>query len=299
MTTPVAPLPRALADALEAFAGHLRDERDRSPHTVRAYVGDVASLLAHAARLGATDLAGLDLGVLRSWLAAQRTGGAARTTLARRGSAARAFTAWAHRTGRLDSDPGGLLATPKGQRPLPEVLRADEAARLVDGADGDAVTDLRDRLVLELLYATGVRVGELCGLDLDDVDTSRRLLRVLGKGRRERSVPYGLPAQRALDAWLSRGSPGLGAAAQRPGAAAGAARWPGRPAHRPRPGAHPAGGGPRRAGDGPARAAAQRRHAPARGRRGPAQRPGAAGSRYARNDPDLHACQRRTTEEEL
>jgi integrase/recombinase XerC len=200
-------LPGRLADALAGFAAHLRDERDRSPHTVRAYTGDVASLLSHAARLGVTDPDQLDLAVLRSWLARLRTGGAARTTLARRGSAARAFTAWAHRTGLLSADPGGLLATPKGQRPLPDVLRADEAARLVDGADGDEPADLRDRVVLELLYATGVRVGELCGLDVDDVDTARRLVRVLGKGRRERSVPYGAPAQRALDAWLCRGRP--------------------------------------------------------------------------------------------
>jgi integrase/recombinase XerC len=209
-------LPGRLADALAAFAAHLRDERDRSPHTVRAYTGDVASLLSHAARLGVTDPGELDLAVLRSWLARLRTGGAARTTLARRGSAARAFTRWAHRTGLLATDPGGLLATPQGRRPLPDVLRADEAAQLVDGVEGDEPADLRDRLVLELLYATGVRVGELCGLDLDDVDTARRLVRVLGKGRRERSVPYGAPAQRAVDAWLSRGRPAWAVATSGP-----------------------------------------------------------------------------------
>ena len=148
--------------------------------------------------------------VLRSWLAKMRTTGASRATLARRGSTARSFTAWAHRRGLLPTDPGLLLATPKGRRPLPDVLRADEAVRLVEfegDPAGDTVVDLRDRLALELLYATGVRVGELCGLDLDDVDPGRRVVRVLGKGQKERSVPYGVPAQRALDLWLTHGRP--------------------------------------------------------------------------------------------
>ena len=201
------PLPPALAQALDSFARHLALELSRSAHTVRAYTGDVATLLQHAARLGATDPAHVDLSVLRSWLARSRSSGAARTTLARRGSSARVFTAWACRRGLMPTDPGALLATPKGHRPLPDVLRADEAARLVDQVDGDAPEDLRDRVVLELLYGTGIRVGELCGLDVDDVDTERRVVRVLGKGNRERSVPYGTPAAVAVDAWLVRGRP--------------------------------------------------------------------------------------------
>ena len=205
--TPAAALPPALADALDAFRSHLRLELSRSPHTVRAYAGDVASLLDHAARRGVTTPDGLDLAVLRSWLARLRSSGAARTTLARRGSSARVFTAWACRRGLADLDAGALLATPKGARPLPEVLRGDEALALVDGVDGDGAHDLRDRLVLELLYATGVRVGELCGLDVDDVDDGRRVLRVLGKGARERTVPFGEPAAQALAAWLTTGRP--------------------------------------------------------------------------------------------
>lgn len=205
--SPVEPLPAALDAALEGFRRHLELELSRSAHTVRAYTGDVAALLEHAARMGVTEPAELDLTVLRSWLARSRSTGAARTTLARRGSSARVFTAWACRRGLLPADPGALLATPKGHRPLPEVLRPDEAARLVDGVDGDAPEDLRDRCVLELLYATGIRVGELCGLDVDDVDTERRVVRVLGKGNRERSVPYGTPAAVAVDAWLVRGRP--------------------------------------------------------------------------------------------
>jgi integrase/recombinase XerC len=201
------PLPEALAEALVAFERHLVLELSRSAHTVRAYTGDVTALLEHARRLGVTEPAGLDLTVLRSWLARSRTTGAARTTLARHGSSARVFTAWACRRGLMPTDPGVLLASPKGHRPLPEVLRPDEAARLVDQVDGDTAEDLRDRAVLELLYATGIRVGELCGLDVDDVDTERRVVRVLGKGARERSVPYGDPAARSVHAWLVRGRP--------------------------------------------------------------------------------------------
>lgn len=199
------PLPPGLGVALEGFVRHLSLERSRSPHTVRSYAGDVAALLAHAARRGVDAPAGLDLAVLRSWLARSRADGAARATLARRGSAARAFTAWATRTGQIVDDPGPLLATPRGGRTLPEVLRQDEAARLLDAVDGTEPEDLRDRLVLELLYGTGVRVAELCGLDLDDVDRERRVLRVLGKGAKERSVPFGLPAERAVTAWLREG----------------------------------------------------------------------------------------------
>ena len=201
------PLPPALEAVLAAFERHLSLELSRSAHTVRAYTGDVGALLVHAARMGVQRPAELDLAVLRSWLARSRSAGAARTTLARRGSSARVFTAWACRRGLLPTDPGGLLATPKGHRPLPDVLRADEAAALVDHVTGSTPEDLRDRAGLELLYATGVRVGELCGLDVDDVDTERRVVRVLGKGARERSVPYGDPAARAVDAWLVRGRP--------------------------------------------------------------------------------------------
>lgn len=200
-------LPPALAEALCAFTRHVELELGRSSHTVRAYTGDVAALLEHARRLGATAPAGLDLSVLRSWLASSRTAGAARTTMARRGSSARVFTAWAHRRGLIPNDPGALLATPRGHRPLPDVLRADEAARLVDQVDGAAAQDLRDRAALELLYATGIRVGELCGLDVDDVDDERRTVRVLGKGRRERTVPYGAPAGAAVRSWLADGRP--------------------------------------------------------------------------------------------
>jgi integrase/recombinase XerC len=202
-------LPEPMRDAVDAFARHLASERSRSAHTVRAYVCDVVSLLDHAARMGRTHPGELDLGVLRSWLARLRTLGAARATLARRAATARTFTAWAHREQLLAQDVGARLASPKARRDLPAVLRTDQVVELIEAP---AVTDpvgVRDHLVLELLYATGIRVSELCGLDLRDVDRARRLVRVLGKGAKERSVPYGLPADRALDAWLRRGRPAL------------------------------------------------------------------------------------------
>ena len=204
-----AALPEAMRAAVDDFARHLASERGRSVHTVRAYVGDVVSLLDHAGRMGCPTPASLDLGVLRSWLARLRTTGAARSALARRAAAARTFTAWAHRDGLLDRDVGARLASPKAQRELPSVLRGDQAADLVTSPAGEDPIPQRDRLVLELLYATGVRVSELCGLDIDDVDRARRVVRVLGKGAKERTVPYGLPAEQALDAWLRHGRPAL------------------------------------------------------------------------------------------
>ena len=208
-----AELPIAMRDAVDEFARHLAAERNRSAHTVRAYVGDVIALLDHASRMGATAPDALDLTVLRSWLAKQRTTGAARTSLARRAAAARTFTAWAHREGLLAADVGQRLASPKPHRDLPPVLRADQAEALVT-APGDehgqgSALGLRDRLVLELLYATGIRVSELCGLDLADVDRTRHVVRVMGKGAKERSVPYGAPAETALVAWLRHGRPAL------------------------------------------------------------------------------------------
>ncbi|WP_446219032.1 tyrosine recombinase XerC [Micromonospora sp. IBHARD004] len=261
-------LPPAMRESVDDFADHLARVRNRSAHTVRAYVTDLVSLLDHAVRMGCVDLAELDLTVLRSWLAKQRTMGAARTSLARRAASARTFSAWAHRSGLLPADVAAPLASPKAHRELPTVLRADQAAALmaapsratpppwatdraaappeatdrtaappeatdrtaapaedVDGAaaphrgadraGGQSVAGedepvlLRDRVLLELLYGTGIRISEACGLDVADVDQGRRVVRVLGKGGRERAVPYGVPAQRALDAWLGRGRPAL------------------------------------------------------------------------------------------
>ena len=209
-------LPEELVQALAAYERHLASERGLSAHTVRAYVGDVKDLLEHAAALGHTELRALDLRTLRSWLAKQQTLGRSRSTMARRATAVRVFTAWAHRVGRSDSDPGAALATPKTHKSLPSALTAAQARAVLETAatraDDGSPVGLRDVAILELLYATGIRVGELCGLDVDDVDRNRRVVRVFGKGRKERTVPYGVPADRALGHWLEVGRPALAAA---------------------------------------------------------------------------------------
>jgi integrase/recombinase XerC len=177
---------------------------------VRGYVTDVTALLDHLARRGGTQPTELDLAALRSWLALGRTRGHSRATTARHAASARSFTAWLRRSGTTAEDVGLRLVSPRARRTLPDVLAPDQARAVLESAAvADEPIGLRDRLVLELLYASGIRVSELVGLDVDDVDRGRRLVRVLGKGRKERSVPYGLPAEAALDAWLTRGRPAL------------------------------------------------------------------------------------------
>jgi integrase/recombinase XerC len=213
-------LPSELTDALAAFERHLRAERSLSPHTVRAYLGDVSSLLEHAHRAGVQALEDLSLAHLRAWLASQHASGAARTSLARRGAAARAFTAFAYRRGWLAADPGPRLGTLKTRRTLPHVLRQDEMRTVLEAASraaqartgahpAEQAVALRDAAVLELLYATGIRVSELCGLTPDSFDHARRTVRVRGKGDKERTVPVGVPALRAVIAWQEQGRPAL------------------------------------------------------------------------------------------
>jgi site-specific recombinase XerD len=218
-------LPDQLESALEAFRRHLAAERGVSGHTVRAYLGDVRALLEYAAREGVTSPDSLDIAVLRGWLAGQHATGRARTTLARRAASARTFTAFGHARGWLPSDPGPLLGTPRVHRKLPEVIRQDQMAAVLAAQDGpapgspaprssepdprDQALDLRDTAIMELLYATGIRVSELCGLGLGDLDHERRTIRVMGKGGKERTVPVGLPAERATARWARDGRPVL------------------------------------------------------------------------------------------
>ncbi|HEY2504856.1 MAG TPA: tyrosine recombinase XerC [Mycobacterium sp.] len=197
---------------LEEFDEYLGLQCGRSAHTRRAYLGDLRSLFGFLDGRG-IGLDGMSLPVLRTWLAAAASAGAARTTLARRTSAVKAFTAWAMRRGLLTTDPAARLQVPKAHRILPAVLRQDQALNAMAAAksaaeQGDPLA-LRDRLIVEMLYATGIRVSELCGLDVDDVDTRHRLVRVLGKGNKQRTVPFGVPAADALRAWLTDGRPAL------------------------------------------------------------------------------------------
>lgn len=204
-----------MAAALVAFRRHLAAERGLSPHTVRAYLGDISALLRHASEQeGCASLADVDIAVLRSWLGSQHRAGQARTTLARRAAAARAFTAFARSRGWLAVDPGAQLGAPKVPRHLPQVLGQDEVLAVLDGRhprgdDVAAALELRDTAILELLYATGIRVSELCGLDAGDLDTGRRTVRVLGKRSKERVVPVGIPAVRAVQNWATRGRPAV------------------------------------------------------------------------------------------
>lgn len=210
-----------MRDDLVGFAEHLASGRGLSPHTVRAYGGDISDLgnylLAHAAR----DFVAADLRTLRGWLAEQMARGSARSTLARRATTVRTFYAWMVSVGRLQHDPAAALRAPKVSRSLPPTVDAAAASALFDGLasrvdhartarhvapgpelDVAVALAVRDQAVVELLYSSGLRVAELCALDLDAFDTERELVRVLGKGGKERTVPIGRPAWAAVDAWL-------------------------------------------------------------------------------------------------
>ena len=192
---------------VDEFREHLTLRRGLRPATVRAYEADVRSLLSFLEERG-VEMAALDLRLLRSWLASQALHAPA--SLQRRVSSVRTFTAWAHDTGRLAHDPGLRLQAPRGARTLPGVLSQDEVDEVLAaaaGADDDPVAVLADAAMFEVLYATGIRVSELCGVDLDDVSFPRRTLRVIGKGDKERTVPFGPPAARALEVWLREGRP--------------------------------------------------------------------------------------------
>ena len=214
------------AHARTEFVEHLLHELGRSPATARAYATDLVSLHEHASRMGRPRLDQLDLGVLRSWLARLRSSGCAASTMARRASSARTFTAWAHRRGLLDSDPGLRLASPRLHRPLPRVLTeaqartvlAEAADRLDQPAEDpvERAVAARDLAVIEILYGTGARVAELCGLDIDDVDLGRGVVRLFGKGSKERTVPLGRPGMAAVHGWLADGRPVIATASSGP-----------------------------------------------------------------------------------
>ncbi len=197
-------------EILKAFTRHLTSERDLSSHTVRAYIGDLESLLAHLETLNVSEISQMELNHLRSWLANQQIKGGARSSLSRRTTTIRLFTKWAVKNKYLAKDVGSTLVTPKGHRTLPDVLEIEDAKIAMDSmatraAEEETPLSLRDVAIVEMLYATGARVGELCGLDLNDVDYDRQTIKVLGKGNKERTIPLGNPAVRALTLWLKQG----------------------------------------------------------------------------------------------
>jgi len=173
-------------------------------------MGDLTSLVEHLEKLGQSDISTLELVHLRSWLANQGVKGGARTTLSRRAVSVRLFTKWALKNNYISKDVGATLATPKGHRTLPDVLDVHKAALAMDSmatraAEEESPISLRDVAMLELLYATGARVGELCGLNIGDIDYNRNTIRVLGKGNKERVIPMGKPAIKAVQVWLQNG----------------------------------------------------------------------------------------------
>ena len=191
-----------LQAAVEDFAEHAELVLGRSPNTVKGYVADLQSLQGYA-----DTFEEFTLDALRRWLADALAAGKSRATLARRTAAARAFSSWAYRQGHIESDAAARLKAPKVSRPLPTVVRGERAAELVEADPGGADTAerLRDRAMLELLYATGIRVGELTGLDVGDVDLARGLAQVTGKGNKQRVVPFGREASAAVSEWLEFG----------------------------------------------------------------------------------------------
>lgn len=204
-------VPELDEELVERFAIELSSRRGRSENTLRAYVADIRSLANFGRANGVVALAEFDLATLRSWLASMTADGKTRASVARHAASARAFFGWLRRVGIIDLDPTTRLRSPKTDRSLPTVATVPGAARILDAATTAAQDQepqaLRDWAMLELLYGTAIRVGELAGLDLGDIDAERLTIRVTGKGDKERVVPIGLPAYRALAAWLKHGRP--------------------------------------------------------------------------------------------
>lgn len=215
-----------LRAAVEAYLAELTHERGYSAHTVRAYRTDLADLVGFAEALGDTDAASLELETLRDWVWRGSQAGLAASTLGRRVSSARSFTSWLTRQGVVPVDPGLRLRTPRAGRRLPRVLARGQMDAMIErlhasAAEGDPLA-VRDLAVIELLYASAVRVSELVGLDLDDVDRAARTVRVLGKGAKERVVPFGAPAARALENYLAGARAALATPASGPALLLGA-----------------------------------------------------------------------------
>jgi integrase/recombinase XerC len=192
---------------LRAFVEHLRFNRHLSAHTVAAYDGDLSQFLVFAASRLAKPAASLvpedlDLGMIRLFMAELHRAGHARASVGRKLSALRAFGRFLRREGWIGTDPTALAVSPRREQKIPAHLAEDEMARLLESADGSAPLGRRDRAILELFYASGLRLSELVGLDLEDIDIGARLVRVMGKGRKERELPFNGAAATALRAWL-------------------------------------------------------------------------------------------------
>lgn len=195
-------------DPLEEYLGRCRSQRGMSPHTLDAYRRDLAQFFDFCDRAGVTAVAGVDRRLIRRWLAQLDTRGYARTSVARKASAVRAFYADALKRERVPANPADGLHRPKHAERLPSVLRPNAVAAVLDSIGGESPVDLRDRALLEVLYASGLRVSEVAALSVTDV-RGRDQIRTRGKGGRDRVVPLGRPAQRAVADWIERGRPAM------------------------------------------------------------------------------------------
>ena len=198
------------SELAKAYRSHLIAERNLSENSIRAYLADLESLLLHINQLGVSEFAQLELNHIRSWLANLSSKGAARSSITRRVVSIRAFTYWGARSGWLSRDIGKDLIAPKPERKLPDVLDIESAALTIKALEvraqeEESASSLRDLALVEVLYGSGIRISELVGLDLGDIDRQRSTIKVMGKGSKERIVPLGQPALNAVDNWINKG----------------------------------------------------------------------------------------------
>lgn len=198
-----------LSRPIAEFVAHLEAGRGYSANTVRAYQIDLADLAEFLEQNGVATFSQLNLEHLRSWLWQISQRGLAKSSIARKSAAIRGFTAWAFKNRILSDDPGLRLRSPKAGQTLPKVVSRESLVQIFKQLETKALADnpngLRDLLAVELLYASGARVSELVGIDLEDIDYSRNLIRLFGKGSKQRMVPIGQPARDALDQWVQLG----------------------------------------------------------------------------------------------
>ena len=203
----------SFTDLVDRFIHHVELELGRSANTGKAYRKDLTGFFTYISALGCSTLADVGIIELRSWLAQQRESGLSSATLARRATAIRMFFSWAHNAQHIEADPASALVIPKVSKRLPHVLAQDQAVALMDRvalrADDDMAVHIRDQAIIEVLYATGIRIGELVGLNVSNLDRHRKTMRVLGKGNKERIVPFGDVALSALDDYVARARPQL------------------------------------------------------------------------------------------
>ncbi len=200
-----------VADAIERFLRSIKLERAFSENTLRAYQRDLTALEKFASSRGASNLEDVTLELCRDWLWSKQQAGSAQSTIARNTAALKSFFKWASQNQICDTDIGARLRTPKVGKRLPRVVTEAQVNLILEKAEQLATPDTpsthRDWVILELLYATGIRVSELCSIRLSDVDREGNTLRVIGKGNKERTVPYGAPAAKALDRYLRDARP--------------------------------------------------------------------------------------------